>query len=51
MVNPYTSNLGMSDPLKKVYVTSQPINHLGLLLFTCMAINVIALFTMIDSNF
>jgi hypothetical protein len=40
MINPYNSNMGMSDPLKKVYVTSQPINHLGLILFACLAINV-----------
>jgi hypothetical protein len=40
MLNPYTSNLGMADPLKKVYVTCQPINHLGLLLFACLATNV-----------
>lgn len=40
VLTPYTSNLGMSDPMKKIYVTSKPINHLGLLLFTSLAINV-----------
>lgn len=40
MINPYNLNMGMSDPLKKVYVTCQPINHLGLILFACLAINV-----------
>ena len=51
MINPYTSNLGMTDPLKKVYVTSQPINHLGLLLFTCLAINVNLTLIIIDPYF
>ena len=41
ILNPYTSNLGMSDPMKKIYVTSKPINHLGLMLFTSLAINVL----------
>jgi hypothetical protein len=41
ILNPYTSNLGMSDPMKKIYVTSKPINHLGLILFTSLAINVL----------
>lgn len=40
LLNPYMSNLGMSDPMKKIYVTSKPINHLGLILFTSLAINV-----------
>jgi len=30
----------MSDPMKKIYVTSKPINHLGLILFTSLAINI-----------
>ncbi len=40
LLTPYTLNLGMSDPMKKIYVTSKPINHLGLILFTSLAINV-----------
>jgi hypothetical protein len=49
MLNPYTSNLGMADPLKKVYVTCQPINHLGLLLFACLATNVKYFILFLDS--
>jgi hypothetical protein len=40
LINPYSSNLGMSEPLKKVYVTSKPISHLGLILFATLTINV-----------
>ena len=49
VLNPFTSNLGMSDPMKKIYVTSKPINHLGLILFTTLAINVLVSYNKKDS--
>lgn len=34
LVNPYFKHLGMLEPLKKVFITSEPIENLPLIIFT-----------------
>ena len=40
LISPYFKHLGMLEPLKKIYLTSEPIEHLSLFLFTIFTSNV-----------